>query len=221
MLAVQLARHSCAVSALPRACDRREPVLQLHPASSQDDYLYWPSFWSFSVQDQASTYSPPCQYYAPLQQRLSRQKGMHCLEVNAGGVAYRSAFMRSTSSLLMVCTAILVRMSRLPCTTHMLLNHSPQTSLLCYGLAAHMACLALHAMIRTVSRLCEIKHVSDKAGADLESGGQLLLLSAHVRLPLHLLLLQGLPVCLHMPSSLASCHIHKPCHQLDKPPFRF
>ena len=32
---------------------------------------------------------------------------------------------------------------------------------------------------------------------NLKSGGQLLLLSAHVCLPLHLLLLQSLPVCLH------------------------
>ena len=36
VLAVQLARHSCAVSALPRACDRRQPVLQLHPERSQE-----------------------------------------------------------------------------------------------------------------------------------------------------------------------------------------
>ena len=131
---------------------------------------------------------------------------MYWLEVNAGDEAYRSAFMRSTSSLLMVCTAILARMSLLPCTTHMLLNHSPQTSMLCYGLAAHMACLTLHVMIRTMSGICEIKHVSDKAGANLESGGQLLLLSAHVRLPFHLLLLQGLPICLHMPRSWSICH---------------
>ena len=85
------------------------------------------------------------------------------------------------------------------------LNHSPQTSLLCYGLGAHMACLTLHTMICTVSRTSEIKHVSDKAGADLESGGQLLLLSAHVRLPFHLLLLQGLPICLHMSRSWSTC----------------
>ena len=54
-----------------------------------------------------------------------------------------------------------------------------------------------------------MRHVSDKAGADLESGGQLLLLSAHVRLPLHLLLLQGLPICLHTwaPQSSPMPHI--------------
>ena len=53
-----------------------------------------------------------------------------------------------------------------------------------------------------------MRHVSDKAGADLESSGQLLLLSAHVCLPLHLLLLQGLPICLHTwPHGQALCQI--------------
>ena len=49
-----------------------------------------------------------------------------------------------------------------------------------------------------------MKQMSDYAGADLESSGQLLLLSTHVRLPLHLLLLQGLPICLHIPRNQPS-----------------
>ena len=111
MLAVQLARHSCAVSALPRACDRRQPVLQLHPASSQGCCLDWPSLQSVSLQDQALTTSLLCHYQAQSQQLVFEEMGMYWLQGNGANVAYRSAFMRSTSSLLMVCTAILARIS--------------------------------------------------------------------------------------------------------------
>ena len=55
VLAVQLARHSCAVSTLSCACNRCEPVLQLHPERSQRYCWVCPSFWTFSLPDQAMT----------------------------------------------------------------------------------------------------------------------------------------------------------------------